>query len=431
MIRKFLLLSVFLLVGCSQSLFMQGQEFSERGDYDRAIGIFYDEIRANPDNAEAWRELGVAFFRKGDLDKAEDALKQANNMSPDARTYVYLGLVNEKREDYDKAVKSYSSAIGLDPNKDTRDMLKVHLNRLMEKKFRKEAAEVAAHENEINVAEIPANTIGVVDFDASSLPPNYAPMGIGLAELTSIDLAKVHSLKVLERLQIKAVLNELALSKTDFVDKSTAPRLGKILGSSKIVTGSVLGSAENLRLDGAIVNTGDKSAELTGSTEGSVQKFFRMEKDFVFKIIDDLGITLTAEERDSIMQVPTESYLAFIAYCRGLDYENKGMYKAAEVEFRRATHEDGGFNQANQQAAAMSQAVAIGGGGNYTEAAFARAVDQRTLTTGSGNGLDSRINSVLGSSGVIPGSGVTPAPIAPPQVDADGLIIIRGTFDER
>ena len=65
MIRKFLLLSVFLLVGCSQSLFMQGQEFSERGDYDKAIGIFYDEIRANPDNAEAWRELGVAFFRKG------------------------------------------------------------------------------------------------------------------------------------------------------------------------------------------------------------------------------------------------------------------------------------------------------------------------------------------------------------------------------
>jgi tetratricopeptide (TPR) repeat protein len=428
MIRKFLLLSVVLLIGCSQSLFMQGRSLSERGEYDRAIEIFYDEIRANPQNAEAWRELGIALFRKGELDKAEDALKQANNMKPDARTHVYLGLVNEKREDYDQAVNSYSAAIGMDPNKETRDMLRIHLDRLLEKKFRKEAAEVAARENEINASEIPANTVGVVDFDASTLSPELAPIGIGLAELTSIDLAKVKSLRVMERLKIKAVLEELELAKGDYVDKSTAPRLGKIVGSSRIITGSVLGSEDNLRLDGAIVHTVDESAKLTGTTEGELQRFFRMEKDFVFKIIDELGITLTAEERDSIMKVPTESYLAFMSYCRGLDYKNRGMYKAAETEFRQAAGHDAGFGQAGQQAAAMSQMAALGGTGGYSDVAFEQTIYQRTLSESPGVGLDGRINSVLNSTGTIPGGGVTPPPLNPPVVGADGLIIIRGDF---
>jgi tetratricopeptide (TPR) repeat protein len=409
---------------------MQGQALSEEGDYDRAIEVFYDEIRANPDNADAWREIGVANFRQGNLDKAEEALKQANNMEPDPRTYVYLGLVNEKRENYDKAVNAYSAAIGLDPNKDTRDMLQIHLDRLLEKKFRKEAAEVAAKENEINASEFPDNTIGVVDFDASNLPTELGPIGIGLAELTSLDLSKVKSLRVLERLKIKAVLEELALAKSGAVDKSTAPKLGKIVGSSKIVTGSVLGSKDNIRLDGAIVNTADETADLTGTTEGNLERFFRLEKEFVFKILDDLGITLTAEERDSIMQVPTESYLAFMSYCRGLDYKNRGMYKAAEVEFRQAAGQDRGFNQASQQAAAMSQAVALGGGGDYSSASFERAVDQRTLSSVTGGGdLEGRINSVLGSSGMIPG-GYNPSPINPPVVDVNGVIIIRGQFDE-
>ena len=76
-----LMLALILLVsGCSQSLYMQGRRHLDDGRFDPAIDAFYKEIAANPTNHKAWRELGVAFYEKGDLVKAEDALKQSGGM---------------------------------------------------------------------------------------------------------------------------------------------------------------------------------------------------------------------------------------------------------------------------------------------------------------------------------------------------------------
>jgi len=111
MLRKTIpwLLLMALAAGCSQSLYMQGRRHLEEGNYDSAISAFYQEISANPASADAWRELGVAFYEKGDLVKAEDALKQANNIRPDARTHLFLGLVYEKQQDYNRAIDAYTA----------------------------------------------------------------------------------------------------------------------------------------------------------------------------------------------------------------------------------------------------------------------------------------------------------------------------------
>jgi tetratricopeptide (TPR) repeat protein len=65
-----------VLIGCAQSLTSQGRQMVEQGNYDSAIDLYYRQIAANPASAELWRELGVAFYEKGDLAKAEDALKR-------------------------------------------------------------------------------------------------------------------------------------------------------------------------------------------------------------------------------------------------------------------------------------------------------------------------------------------------------------------
>ena len=91
------LVAVMLMSGCTQSLLSRGKRLVEEGKHESAIDVFYQEIAVHPDNHNAWRELGIAFYDKGDLDKAEDALQQANGIQPDARTSLYLGLVNEQR----------------------------------------------------------------------------------------------------------------------------------------------------------------------------------------------------------------------------------------------------------------------------------------------------------------------------------------------
>ncbi|UCD17492.1 MAG: tetratricopeptide repeat protein [Candidatus Zixiibacteriota bacterium] len=431
MIRTLLLLSVILLTGCSQSLYLQGRRLTEQGEYDRAIAILYDEIRVNPQSADAWRELGVAFYKKGDLTKAEDALKQANHIRPDSRTSLFSGMIHERQHTYDLAIQSYTTALNLEPDRGTRNLVRAHLDQLIEKKFREEALAVVAGEAQIKVDTIPQNTVAVVNFDGSNLPPKLAPLGLGLAEFTAIDLAKVNSLRVVDRMKIDIILQEMKLGRSEYVDRSTAPRIGRMLGSRRIVTGSLLSVGANaIRLDGAVVNTADSRAQVTEPTEGDMRQFFRVQKEFVFKVIDEMGIELTAAERDSILQIPTESYLAFMAYCRGLDFRSRGMPQAAAREFQQAASEDRNFGEAGRQAGSLSAALsAAGPGGEYSLDDFEGDMDTRAGGAGDDRELAGRITTVIDNSGVIPDSDIYRVPIDQPIVSRNGTVIIRGTFD--
>ncbi|MGD8604681.1 MAG: tetratricopeptide repeat protein, partial [Anaerolineales bacterium] len=225
-----LLVVVFLIVGCSQSLYNQGRRLTEEGDYDQAIDALYQEINKNPQSADAWRELGVAFYEKGDLIKAEDALKQANNIKPDARSNLYLGLIYEKQEMTDQAITAYGAALSLEGSGKTKNVIRAHLDHLIGNAITKEVNTVLANEASIDIDTIPDNTVAVVGFDDSHLPPDLAPLALGLAEFTSADLAKVKSIRVVDRMKIDVILDELKLSSSQYVNPATAPRLGRLLG---------------------------------------------------------------------------------------------------------------------------------------------------------------------------------------------------------
>ncbi len=432
-----IVLLLFLTVGCSQSLYFQGRKFLDEGQYGEAIDKFYAELKVNPKSAEAWRELGIAFYEKGDLIKADDALRQANNIKPDARANLYIGLIYEKQEDYGKAVAAYAASLNMRPNRKTEKMIRSHLDRLILKKIKHEAALAIRNEKNIDVNTIPENTVAIVHFDASQLPPDLAPIGMGLAEFTAIDLSKILSLNVVDRLKIDVIINELKLSSSEYANPTYAPRMGRLLGSRRIITGLVLSGGENkIRLDGAIVNTLDGSTDITDPSEGDLTSFFRIQKDFVFKIIDSLGVKLTLEERDAIREVPTESFLAFMAYSRGLKYQSLGMNQEAQQEFRTAISEDNGF----QQAAMRNQKISseAGGGGTPGEESFGQFESSVTGESESemrhNRGLDQTQTNTLNNSGFLyhprrhekqDNTAVVP-PVSDPGT---GIVIIKGDLD--
>jgi tetratricopeptide (TPR) repeat protein len=437
MLRYIPIALLVLLIGCSQSMYTQGRKLVDQGDYDSAIELFYEHIRANPESGMAWRELGIASYKKGDLIKAEDALKQANAIRPDARSNLYLGLIYEQQEMYGKAIDAYRASLSLKPGSNTRGMIRSHMDRLVSRKLQQEVSQALANEAAIDADTIPDNTIAVVDFDDTHLSPEMAPITKGLAEFTAMDLAKVNSLRVIDRLKIDAILNELKLSSSKYADPSTAPRMGRLLGSNRIITGSVLGIGDDaIQLDGAVVSIRDSSAAMTGSTEGTMDKFFAVQKDFIFKVVDSLGINLTAEERDAIMKVPTESYLAFMAYCRGLDLRSRGMYDAAQNEFRQAVNEDKSFEEAAVQQKAMSQAPATAAEEAGAFQQFETELTSASEEEMSGDGLGRFQSGSLGAHGFMHDSGSlerygnTPdSPIRTIDIDGIGTVIIRGNLD--
>jgi tetratricopeptide (TPR) repeat protein len=426
MVRKLILVAVVLLAGCSQSLTTQGRKFVEQGEYDRAIEAFYSEIARNPQSVDAWRELGIAYYEQGNLEKAEDALKQANGIKPDARANTYMGLIYEKQQMYDPAITAYGIALSLDPGGKTEKLIRIHLDQLVIKNIEQEVAQALTDEASIDVARIAPTTIAVVDFDGSHLPADLAPVARGLAEFTAADLGKVNSLDVVDRMKIDVILNELKLSESGAVDQSSAPRLGRLLGSYRLVTGSVLElGAEGIRMDGAIVTTTDSSIAIADPAEGQLANIFKVQKDFVFNIIDELGITLTAEERDAISEVPTESYLAFLAYCRGRDYQRRGFHRDAQAAFQQAQSEDAGFTEAGAAGDMVADGLEFGGG-EYSFDGFEGSLTQEMDIPDLGADLGARLSSIPGALGVDPSAVVRRLTEEPPRIDGKTTVIIRG-----
>lgn len=440
MTQKIILAFLILAVtGCSQSLYMQGQQLADEGQYDQAVDLLYEEIKVNPQSAEAWRELGVVFYKKNDMIKAEEALSQANSIKPMARTNLYLGLIHESREDFPNAIESYRAAMGLEPSSSIRDKIMLRLDGLIQKNIQREVSNAINNEAGIKADTIPNNTIAVVDFDNTYLSGDLAPISKGLAELTAVDLAKIGSLKVVDRLKIDAIMNEIKMAESGYVDPGMAPRVGRLVGSNRIVTGSLVGLGdETIRMDGVVVSTRDSSSQVTNPTEGNVQKIFEVQKDFVFKVIDNIGITLTAEERGAIEQIPTESYLAFMAYCRGLDYRSKGLNQEAQREFSSALRTDPGFSQARDEKGAADRAISTDAAKSASFSQFEADVVTTSEQERSGSGNDNLQNLNLTKNGFMRDDGrfgsKTDAPLRLDDRTTEiiiryGTVIIRGILD--
>ncbi len=105
---------------------------------------------------------------------------------------------------------------------------------------------------------------------------------------------------------------------------------------------------KNIRIDASLALTGTSEVEPLTEVEGELEGIFKIQKELVFKIIDEMGVHLTKSEREEIQKIPTESLLAFMAYSRGLDFEDKGLYLQAKTEFQKALALDPNFGMAKQ-----------------------------------------------------------------------------------
>lgn len=413
------LMSLLLLGGCAQNLLMQGRQLSVEGEHQQAVELLQQYTLQHPEDKAAWRELGAAYYRQGDLERAEAVLYKADSTDP--AVHLYEGLVFEARGQYSPAITAYTQALSLGPPRKTAQLVKVHLDQLIRKNINQQVSQAIGNEKKIDVDSIPPNTIAVTDFDGSHLNEETAPIARGLAELTAADLAKVTSLKLVERLKIETLMKELKLGADSAVSPESAPRLGRLLGSRRIVTGSVLGLGDDrIRLDGAIVSVVDSTATVPEPTEGKLNKFFDIEKELVFKVIDDLGVSLTTAERDAIQKVPTESYLAFLAYCRGLHFRAKGQLTDAKAAFEQALKYDGGFEQAKDQleSAELAEADVV------TASDLENAITEYTGQNGPWPGRDWRLTWLLQR-----GDLKRKDPKQPPDAVETGGIHIVGDLD--
>lgn len=338
----------------------------ERSAFEEEEDRLEQHLSDNPGDAEALRDLGSIYLRTRRPSQAYESLKKAYAQRPeDPKVLFYLGLASEKVGRRQAALKLFGKYGDVPEDSKYRTLMEGRYEWLNRKVAEKRAETLVAQEKERpeQVGEdLSPNTVAVVPIQYQGGDDKYQALGRGLAEMFTTDLSNVGRLKVVERVRLQAILNELKLAQSDYVDQSTAPRVGRLLGAGKLVGGSYLVADEEVRLQVTLadVASGERVPQLE-EQRATLDNLFKLQTRVTFSIVDQLGVELTAQERAAIEEAPTQSIQAFLAYSRGLMEEERGNYGAAAGHYQQAQQIDPNFEQA-QQRLQKTKTVRAGGG---------------------------------------------------------------------
>jgi len=344
------LMILLVMIGCSQTSVQLGNRAVASGNYSLAKAHFEQALQKNPNDFVARRGLGQVYFHLKEYSEASRQLELARDIRPDdGLTCLYLGMVKEATGDYSAAAVVYGRHLlrsGRESKLDRRvegRLLYVHNQEL-----RQQVKQTLQFETALSGDSIPGNTVGVLPFLLSGTGGDpLKPLATGLAAAVWYDLSQISQIKLVERQQMKYILDELALVESGFTTEGSSPRLGRIVQAGHLVNGNLqLTGESSLSFQSGIYNTRDSLYQVAINSQERFAKLVQLQKRTSFAIIDALGITLTPAEQNAITKIPTDNFEAFLAYSRGLDELDDGNYESAHDYFTQAATIDPGFEQA-------------------------------------------------------------------------------------
>jgi tetratricopeptide (TPR) repeat protein len=323
------------------------------------IPTLQTQAAQQPSNAQIHFRLAAALMAAGRCDTAVVVANAAHALAPgEALGPMVIGGCQAKDGRYDLAYATYTDFTGKYPQ--ARGVAAVRA--LAQLALRTQATQTAklalARESTLTALAPEPSTIAVLPVTIAG-DSSLQPLSRGLAELLMSDLALVRSLRLLERVQVGALLDEMKLGQGGRADASTAARVGRLLRAERMVQG-VAAITQNgpVRMSATVVR-GDGNVSSGAQVNGTFRQLLDLEKQLVFGLAGELGIQLTDAEHQRILRQGPKSLAAFLAYSQGLDALDRGDYRGASAAFGRASRADPSFESARQQQQAADAVPAV------------------------------------------------------------------------
>lgn len=220
-----------------------------------------------------------------------------------------------------------------------------------------------------------AKTIAVLYFENNSVvdKEKLDPLKKGLADMMITEMSKIKGIKVVERQRIQSIIEELNLSETDMVDKSTTQKMGKILGAQVMLFGGFSNLFhDKLRIDMRIVRTETGETLKAEEETGELDEFLTMLQSLVKKIASDLEVKLSSEDADRLEATKDGNFQGYVTFAKALNYEDEGKnfekqgkkseartaYETAKALFQKAWEESSNYEPAKVKVEEMAALIA-------------------------------------------------------------------------
>ena len=181
-----------------------------------------------------------------------------------------------------------------------------------------------------------ANHIAVLPFANLSSDPQQDYFSDGLTEDIITQLSKIRAYKV--------------ISRTSVMQYKTSPKsvkeIGKELGVSLILEGSVQRHGEKVRITAQLINAITDEHIWADSYDRSLHDIFTIQREVALAIAAVLNTSLTKKETQELDYIPTADIQAYDLYMRGrlmLEKRSKADVLSAREYFQQAVGRDKGF----------------------------------------------------------------------------------------
>ncbi|MFW6206887.1 MAG: tetratricopeptide repeat protein [Gemmatimonadota bacterium] len=309
------------------------------------------EVSSNGSDPDVQTRLGIAYYRDQRFDEAEATLESAlEDGAESGAVYLYLGLANESRADWEGARQAYNAYVETGRRGPLLGDIQARIAFIVSQEARAQAEAALEQEAQLSGSQPADRSVAVFPLRLVTDDPRLEPLGVALADMMITDLALAGGMIVLERRMIQALLDEMALSEAGYTEEATGARAGRLLRAEHVIQGALTTAGqEQIQMAADVRHTVREESTAEVSTGGPLEDFFDLEKETVFEVLDALGVELTPAEREAINENGTESLLAFLAYGRGLQALDRGDYDQAESEFEDAVELDPSFDMAENQ----------------------------------------------------------------------------------
>ncbi len=367
------------------------------GNYEESI-IFYEQhLQEQPGDYMARNDMGYAYMETGNYDKALENFTRVLKSQPgNPNTIFNLGLLYLKMDQYDKTIETWQRYD--DPTKPA-------ANELVKKEL---TLVIIAHNQNLAKAAIVKEkrlagsgknldpmTICVTSYDDLSPDNELRAFQKGLAAMVISDLSKIKKFKVVDRIRLQTLMNEMKLGQSGVVNAATAPKIGRLIGAGNVVVGS---------LSRGIQSTTTVLKSRHGKVVGSdvcvepKENFFRLPGCIAQDIAMAKSVKFNKVQFRDGSNIHTMNLDAFLYFGSGLDAFDRSNWKQASLLFKKALKEDPMFGLAlywhnicpggNSPSMAALSVMSPGDIAAHAEDVVGRATTALKSTVRAGDGLD-------------------------------------------
>jgi tetratricopeptide (TPR) repeat protein len=201
-----------------------GRLYASVGNYKQARVEYNQTVALDPYNVVAMSNKGISYQKEGDWDKALQNFQQANAIK---QNDVYAIALAQKAQNMIDLQKNIAEKSRIDT-----------LVKELAERFRKQDHQQSSQETDTWTSR--PMIISFIDFQEKGGLSERDGLAMVLTSQLGDMLNESGRVKVVERVIMDRLLEELNLGSSELADQETALKLGKILAAKLISTGSLL-----------------------------------------------------------------------------------------------------------------------------------------------------------------------------------------------